>query len=78
MPQYFFHVHNGSLSTDEEGLDFPDLNCARREAIRACGEMLREVPAAICNGDPMRMWVTDQPDGQGNTLYSLNISPGET
>ena len=78
MPQYFFHVHNGSLSTDEEGLDFPDLNCARREAICACGEMLCEVRAAICNGDTLRMWVSDQPDGQGNTLYSLNISPGET
>jgi len=24
----------------------------------------------------VRLWVTDQPDGQGNTLYSLNISPG--
>jgi Domain of unknown function (DUF6894) len=74
MPRYFFHMHNGSLSTDDEGLDFPDLNGARREAIRACGEMLCEVPAAIYNGDTMRVWVTDQPDGHGTVLFSLNVS----
>jgi hypothetical protein len=75
MSHYFFHVQDGSTTLDAEGTDFPDLDSARRDMIRACGEILREVPAAIWNGDTLRMWVTDQPDGQGNTLFSLNISP---
>jgi hypothetical protein len=29
----------------------------------------------IWNGDTLHFWVTDQPDGAGNTLFSLNISP---
>ena len=75
MSLYFFHVQNGSTTLDDEGLDFPDLDSARREAICACGELLREVPAVIWNGDTLHLWVTDQPDGAGNTLFSLNISP---
>jgi hypothetical protein len=49
---------------------------ARREAIVACAELLREVPAQIWKGVSLRLWVTDRPDGQGDTLYSLNVSPG--
>ena len=75
MSLYFFHVQDGSTTVDTAGVDFPDLDSARREAICACGEILRDVPAAIWNGDMLRVWVTDQPDGQGNTLFSLNVSP---
>ena len=75
MSLFFFHVRDGSTTFDGDGVEFPDVEAARREAIVACGELLREVPAAIWNGDSVRLWVTDQPDGQGNTLYSLNISP---
>ena len=76
MSLFFFHVRDGSTTFDGDGVEFPDVEAARREAIVACGKLLREVPAAIWNGDSVRLWVTDQPDGQGNTLYSLNISPG--
>jgi uncharacterized protein DUF6894 len=75
MSLFFFHVRDGTF--DGDGVEFPDLEAARREAIVACGELLREVLAAIWNGDSVRLWVTDRPDGQGNTLYSLNISPGD-
>jgi len=47
MSLYFFHVQDGSTTLDAEGLDFPDLDSARYEAICACGELLREVPPAI-------------------------------
>jgi hypothetical protein len=76
MSLYFFHVQDGSTTLDAEGLDFPDLDSARYEAICACGELLREVPPAIWKGETLHFWVTDQPDGAGNTLFSLNISPG--
>jgi Domain of unknown function (DUF6894) len=75
MSRYFFHMQNGSTTLDAEGVDFPDLDSARREMICTCGEILRDVPAAIWNGDTLRMWVTDQPEGEGNTLFGLNISP---
>jgi hypothetical protein len=70
MSRFFFHVRNGSTMFDG------DVASARREAIVACGELLRDVPAAVWNGGSLRLWVTDQPDGQGNTVYSLNVSPG--
>jgi len=44
VPRFFFHVQNDTLVLDEEGMEFPDVDSAREEAIRACGEMIREVP----------------------------------
>ncbi len=75
MSLYFFHVQDGSTTVDAEGVDFPDLDAARREAICTCAEILRDIPASIWNGGMLRVWVTDQSDGQGNTLFSLNVSP---
>ena len=63
MSLYFFHVQDGSTTLDAEGLDFPDLDSARYEAICSCGELLREVPPAIWKGETLHFWVTDQPDG---------------
>jgi uncharacterized protein DUF6894 len=39
-------------------VEFPDFEAARREAIVACGELLREVPAQIWKGGSLRLWVT--------------------
>ena len=74
MPRYFFHVLDGDTSLDGVGLDLHDLAAARNEAIRACGEMVRDIPDAICNGNPWQMWVTDEPNGEGKTLFILNVS----
>jgi hypothetical protein len=74
MPQYFFHVQDHTLTMDREGLDFPDIDTARREAIHACADILRDIPAAILNGNALRVWVTDRANGDGNTLFSLNVS----
>jgi hypothetical protein len=76
MSLFFFHVCDGSTTFDGDGVEFPDFEAARREAIVACGELLREVPAQIRKGGSLRLWVTARPDGQGDTLYSLNVSPG--
>jgi hypothetical protein len=74
MARFFFHVQDGSTFLDEEGTELPDPNAARQEAIRTCGEMLRDVPWAINNGEPFRLWVTDQPHGQGHTLFALMVA----
>jgi hypothetical protein len=69
-----FHVQDDIVTIDEEGLDFPDIGSARREAIRACGGILGDVAPAILNGNTLRVWVTDQANGNGKTLFSLNVS----
>ena len=47
MSLFFFHVRNGSTTLDRDGVEFPDVEAARREAIVACGELLRDVPAGF-------------------------------
>lgn len=42
MPRYFFHLHNGQVSRDEEGRELPGLAEARLEAIAAARELLCE------------------------------------
>ncbi len=43
MPLYYFHVHNGTGETrDEEGLELPDLESARLEALSGIRSILRE------------------------------------
>lgn len=74
LPRYFFHTHNGETVLDHRGLEFPDFRAARDEAIRTCGEMLRQIPSAINNGDPFQLWVTDQPEGKGKKLLTLTVS----
>ena len=42
MPRYFFHVHDGASSLDQEGTELPDIYTAQAEAIRTSGEILRD------------------------------------
>ena len=41
MPRYYFHVCNGTgFVQDEEGLDLPDFEAARAEAIRSARSIM--------------------------------------
>ena len=31
MPRYFFDVHDGSFATDDEGVELPDADAARKQ-----------------------------------------------
>lgn len=42
MPTYYFHIDNGTFVPDNEGVDLPDVDAARREAVRAAGEMIND------------------------------------
>jgi hypothetical protein len=78
MQRYFFHLKDGHTSLDGEGVDLADLNAARQEALRFSGEVLREGPGdSLWTGEPWRLWVTDQPDGQGKTFFTLRFSASE-
>jgi hypothetical protein len=74
MPRYFFHVQDSSTVLDNEGLELPNLDAAREEAIRACGEIVRELPEALKKGDPFRLWLTDDPDGRGRTIFTVKVA----
>ncbi len=43
MPHFHFEMSdNGLVTTDPEGLDFPDLDTARREALKTLSEIARD------------------------------------
>jgi len=75
--RYYFHVDDGELSVDSDGVVLPNLASAKVEAVRACADMLRDAPGALASGKPWRLWVTDQPGGLGNTLFTIQISATE-
>ena len=71
MTRFYFHVDDDRTILDQEGTELPDMEAARREAITASGEMLRDGSGAVIwDGKPWRMWVTDEPRGKGKPLGS--------
>jgi hypothetical protein len=41
MPRFYFHICNGNgFTEDEEGREFPDLEAARSEAVRAARDIM--------------------------------------
>ena len=69
MPRYFFHVHDGQDSIDQAGLELPDPQTARAEAIRAAGEMLRDLDGALSTGE----WRMDVTDESGQPVLTLRF-----
>ena len=69
MPKYFFHIRTSdTFSPDDRGVDFPDVEAAKREAITAAREMIADM---VLDGDPidgMRFEVTDE---SGNVVLTL-------
>ena len=58
--RYYFNVLDGKDIIDDEGLELPDLDAVRREAIRASGEMIRDGGPVLWSGQDWRMVVSDQ------------------
>ena len=70
MPRYFFHLHDSRDIRDHEGVDLPDMQAVRAEAIRAAGEMLRDLDGRL-TGEEWRMDVTDE---AGQPVLTLHFS----
>ena len=70
MPRYYFNIHDGKDLPDHEGLEFPSKEAAWSEAVRSCGEMLRDVAGNLPTGSEWRMNVTD---GHGETVLILRF-----
>jgi len=76
MPRYYFHLEDGQVLLDDTGSELGDVAAAQNEALRASGDLLRggRATAHFWNGTPWRMWVTDKPDGEGKTFFTLRFS----
>ncbi len=78
MARYYFNIYDGQTPADDDGTELPDVYTARKEAIRLCGEILREVRCSFDSESDWRLEVTDDHD---NRLFILRFSvdtPGAT
>jgi hypothetical protein len=75
MPRYFFHIRDGHTSLDYEGTELPDIDAARRTAVKLTGEMLRDgASGSLWDEQPWQLWVTDAPQDTGHTFFTLQFS----
>lgn len=70
MPRYFFHVEDGRSFPDLDGVELPDLDAARIEAVRLLGGMLRDEAETFWQGDDWRMSVAD---AGGMALFTIDF-----
>jgi len=71
VPRYFFHLRHLNESSDSDGIDLPDFEAAWAEAVRTCGEMLRDFEGSLAPDRPFELLVSD---GDGAVLARLRIS----
>src|SRR4051794_20123801 len=79
MPLYYFHLKDGQSIFDSHGSDLPDLAAVRRTALATTTEILGGMKAGpeFWSGEPWKLWVTDQPDGAGTTVLTLQFAAVE-
>jgi hypothetical protein len=81
MPHFYFHVEDGETVLDDTGVELRDVAAAQDEALYVSGEAIKDglfASTALWNGTPWRMWVTDEPNGEGNTFFTLLLSAQTT
>jgi hypothetical protein len=74
MPRFYFNIYDGTEKPDGEGIELADLAHARAEAIRAAGEMIREMGDDLAGGQ----WQMRVADESGRTLLTLRFSAVES
>ena len=79
MPLYYFHLKDGQTIFDSRASDLPDLAAVRRMAIATTTEILGGLQAGpeFWSGEPWKLWVTDEPDGAGTTVLTLQFAAVE-
>lgn len=70
MPRYHFNVYDGVTLLDKKGVELPDTQFARREAIRYAGVLLEEGARLESLGEEWRMEITDE---TGLILFRLDF-----
>jgi hypothetical protein len=73
--RYYFNFKDGKTILDDEGVEFADMEGVKKEAIQSSADMLKDVHGEhFWTGEPWVLWVTDQPNGGGNTVLTLTFS----
>lgn len=73
VARFYFHFSSRQTTLDEVGIDLPDLDAVRREALGTTRDLMFDAPAQICAGQPCRVWVTDEPNARGKTVLTLEL-----
>jgi hypothetical protein len=71
MPRYFFHVDNGVIAPDEEGIDLPDHQSARMQSVQMLGEMLQDHAEEFWDDHSLKLIATD---ASGLIVFVLDLS----
>jgi ABC-type taurine transport system substrate-binding protein len=78
MPRFYFHIDDDRTHIDHVGVELPDLQAARDEAVSAAGQILRDGGAkGLWSAKPWRMWVTQSPFAKEKPLFVLRFSAME-
>jgi hypothetical protein len=73
--RYYFNIKDGKTMLDEEGMELDSMDAVRDEAVQSSADMLKGLHGEqFWTGEPWLLWVTDQPNGGGNTLLTLTFS----
>ena len=70
MPRFYFDIDDGVSQPDPDGVDLPDAQAAWAEAVRCCGEMLKDIDGRLPPNSEWKMEVTDK-DAQ--LIFSLRF-----
>src|SRR3954463_11891508 len=74
--RYFFNIKDGATILDEEGIEFDNMQGVKDEAVGSSADLLKGLHGEhFWSGEPWLLWVTDQPNGGGNTVLTLRFSP---
>lgn len=72
MPRYRFNVHDGlGLVEDEEGCELPDVDAARREAVKGARSLIAE---DVLHGRLDLAGRVDVLDVDGRQLFSVSFA----
>ena len=73
MPRFFFHVRfdHYNRSRDELGLDFPDMETTRAEAVRAAKDLRDEF---VAQGQNPRDYAIEVENASGELVFRLPFS----
>jgi uncharacterized protein DUF6894 len=71
----FFHVSYGKMAWDSQGIELKDIAEVRSAAVELSAALLSDIDdRRLWRGTPWRLWVTEGPNGTGNTVLALSFT----
>ena len=70
LPRFFFKVVDGSELEDPDGVELPDINAAKCEAVMLSGALLKDIGARFWDHEEWRVEVRDE---SGLMLFMLQF-----